>query len=162
MRHCLALAVLWSAAATLGGTPAAAQQTLPITARVSARGRLFKLEVARTPLEQQLGLMYRTELAPDRGMLFVFEPARPTAFWMRNTLIPLDMVFAHKGKIVDIRPDVPPCRTPECPTYGPAAAEAPIDMVFEFNAGTAHKIGLKPGDRLKVEFLRPAASQARQ
>jgi len=162
MRTTAALALCWTLAAPTAfaqQVPAPGQpQNLPIGARVKLAGRTFELEVARTNQQRSIGLMFRTNLPADRGMVFLFEPPQPTAFWMRNTLIPLDMVFAHQGRIVDIQQDVPPCKTPQCPVYGPNYSTL-VDTVVEFNAGTARKLGLKVGDRLLVEFLSAPASQ---
>ncbi len=137
-------------------------QRLPFEAKVTLDNQTFKLEVARTSRQQSVGLMFRTQMPEDAGMVFVFEPARPAGFWMRNTLIPLDMLFVHRGKLVDIAQNVPPCKTPQCPTYGPKNAAAPIDQVIELNAGMAGKLRLKPGDRVNVEFLTRQAGQPGQ
>lgn len=125
-------------------------QNLPISAYAAIAGRKFELEVARTPVQQEIGLMYRTSLADNRGMLFVFEPPQPTRFWMKNTLIPLDMIFLRDEKVLAIAAAVPPCKTPTCPTYG---ANTEIDRVIELRSGTADKIGLKVGDRVTIQYL---------
>lgn len=137
-------------------------QRLPVEAKVTLANQTFKLEVARTPQQQSIGLMFRTQMPESAGMVFVFNPARPAGFWMRNTLIPLDMLFVYRGKIVDVAQNVPPCKTPQCPTYGPRNATAPIDQVIELNAGTAEKLRLKPGDPVNVEFLARQAGQPGQ
>jgi uncharacterized protein len=123
-------------------------QALPITAQAQMAGQVIQLEVAQTPEQQQIGLMYRTALAADRGMLFPFNPPRPVQFWMKNVSIHLDMVFLRQGKVVAIAAAVPPCKTEPCPTYGPTAT---IDQVIELRGGRAQEIGLKVGDRVKVE-----------
>ncbi|AGY60624.1 DUF192 domain-containing protein [Gloeobacter kilaueensis] len=128
-------------------------QSLPIEAQVAFRTQAIRLEVARSPQQQATGLMFRTELPTDQGMIFLFNPPRPVAFWMRNTLIPLDMIFAFKGRVIDVARDVPPCKSETCPTYGPSDPFARIDQVIELNAGTASKLQIKPGDQLKVEFI---------
>lgn len=123
-------------------------QQLPISATALIQGKEIGLEVAKTFDQQAMGLMFRTELAPDRGMLFPFEPARPVAFWMKNTLIPLDMVFLHQGKVKAIIPNVPPCKQEYCPSYGPAGVD--IDQVLELASGRAAELGLKVGDAVPV------------
>ena len=90
-------------------------QILPVTATVELSEQTIGLEVAQTPQQQAIGLMAREALADDRGMLFPFEPARPVSFWMKNVLIPLDMVFIYDDKIVAIASDVPPCEAAPCP-----------------------------------------------
>lgn len=126
-------------------------QILPITAQVDVEGQVIQLEVAQTPRQQQMGLMYRTELPADRGMVFVFNPPRSIQFWMKNTLIPLDMVFLQNGEVKAIVAEAPPCTTNPCPTYGPS--NVAVDQVIELAAGRAAELNLKPGDRLSVQFL---------
>ncbi len=126
-------------------------QSLPITAQAQIAGKTIQLEVARTPEQQEIGLMNRTKLADDRGMVFLFNPPRPTQFWMKNTLISLDMVFIRNGVVKSIAANVPPCKASPCPTYGSISDE--IDQVIELRAGRARELGLKAGDRLPVTFL---------
>lgn len=123
-------------------------QSLPLSARINVADQTIQLEVARTAAQQEIGLMYRTELATDRGMVFPFEPPRRVGFWMKNTLIPLDMVFLLKGKVQAISNNVQPCTTDPCPIYGPNAL---VDQVIELRAGRAHELGLKQGDRLLLQ-----------
>jgi uncharacterized protein len=123
-------------------------QKLPVSAQVTIAGQNIQLEVARTPQEQSTGLMYRTELAPNRGMLFVFSPPRPVSFWMKNTLIPLDMVFVSNGVVKYIGEKIPPCQQDPCPGYGPEP-NVEIDNVLELPSGRAAELRLKVGDRLK-------------
>jgi hypothetical protein len=123
-------------------------QTLPISAKATMAGQVIQLEVARTPQQQQMGLMYRTSLADDRGMLFLFNPPQPINFWMKNTLIPLDMVFMLDGVVKAIVADVPPCKTSLCPTYGP---NTPVNQVIELRGGRAAELGLKAGDRVTIQ-----------
>lgn len=131
-------------------------QTLPITAlAVVPNGTKINLEVARSPQEQQIGLMYRKALAADRGMLFQFPSPQPISFWMKNTLIPLDMVFLRKGVVEYIASAVPPCTADPCPSYGP---RTPIDMVIELRSGRAAELNLKVGDRLQLKFLNAGSS----
>jgi hypothetical protein len=125
-------------------------QKLPISAYAIANNRKFELEVARTPQQQATGLMSRTSLANNRGMLFLFSPPQPIKFWMKNTLIPLDIIFLLNGKVQAIAANVPPCKTATCPTYGP---DTQVDRVVELRGGTAKEIRLKVGDRIQIEFL---------
>ncbi|HEY9833393.1 MAG TPA: DUF192 domain-containing protein, partial [Stenomitos sp.] len=80
-------------APVVSSSPTHAGQMLPISAQAAIRGQRILLEVARTRQQQQMGLMYRTSLADNRGMLFPFDPPQPVSFWMKNTKIPLDMIF---------------------------------------------------------------------
>ncbi|GGE45147.1 hypothetical protein GCM10007276_22900 [Agaricicola taiwanensis] len=105
---------------------------------------IFTVELARTDEERARGLMFRTELSPDRGMLFDFVAERPVAMWMRNTYVPLDMFFiASNGIVVNIARDTVPLseRTVE--------SAAPVRYVLEVPAGTAKRIGAASGDRVR-------------
>ncbi len=134
-------------------------QNLPISAQITIAGEVIQLEVAETPDQQQMGLMYRKSLAANRGMLFPFNPPRPVRFWMKNTLIHLDMVFLRDGIVQGIVANVPPCKHDPCPSYGPASS-IEIDQVIELRTGRAAGLGLKAGDRLTVESLAPSAEDS--
>jgi uncharacterized protein len=129
--------------------PTPGSQKLPLTAQVMIGKQNVLLEVARTSEEQAIGLMYRTELASDRGMLFVFSPPRPVGFWMKNTLIPLDIVFVSNGVVKYISAKTPPCKFDDCPSYG-LQTNTPIDSVIELRSGAAAELHLQVGDRLKI------------
>ncbi|NEO54848.1 MAG: hypothetical protein F6K54_18235 [Okeania sp. SIO3B5] len=123
-------------------------QMLPISAQASFSGQTINLEVAQTPLEQGIGLMFRTELPDDRGMLFDINPPRTVNFWMRNVFINLDMVFLRNGEVQAIFSNLPPCESEPCPTYGP---NVPVDGVIELRGGRAAELGLRVGDRLDIQ-----------
>ena len=107
----------------------------------------FFVEVAVTEEEHRRGLMFRESLSPDEGMLFVFDDERPRAFWMKNTLIPLDIIWINaKGKVVFIKKNAHPCGEHLCPSFGP---EAPARYVLEINSGMAEKIGMTEGDTVR-------------
>jgi uncharacterized membrane protein (UPF0127 family) len=113
----------------------------------------IKLEVASTPEQIQRGLMYRTSMPEDNGMVFIFHPSHGVKFWMAHCFINLDMLMIKDGKIVKIFENVPPCKAAderECPTY-PAANEPAIDVseVVEVNGGYAKRHGIKEGDTVK-------------
>ena len=129
--------------------PAGMGQMLPISAQVTVGQQVIQLEVAQTAQQQATGLMYRTELAADRGMLFPFMPPRPVAFWMKNMSITLDMVFLRDGKVTAISSNVPPCTADPFPVYGP---NMPVDQVIELRGGRAAELGLKVDDRLVVQY----------
>lgn len=112
---------------------------------VTAEGRthLFTVEVVSTPQEMALGLMYRTELAADAGMLFVYPSPRETSFWMQNTYLPLDMLFIDAdGVIHHIAERTIPLSTTPVPSRGAAQA------VLELNGGTSERLGIAIGDRV--------------
>lgn len=134
-------------------TAAPAGQVLPISAKAIAKGQVLELEVARTQQEQSLGLMFRPELPPNRGMLFPFAPPQPVSFWMQNVPVSLDMVFLRQGQVVEIA-TAPPCSATPCPTYGP---KGKVDQVIELRAGRAKELGLEVGDHVVVEFLERTA-----
>jgi uncharacterized membrane protein (UPF0127 family) len=134
-------------------SPTPTGQMLPISAQAEIRGQRILLEVARTPQQQQMGLMYRTSLADNRGMLFPFAPPQPVSFWMKNTKIPLDMIFLREGTVKAISANVPPCTSTPCPSYGPGTTE--IDQVIELRGGRAAELGLQVGDQIPIKFLSP-------
>ena len=126
------------------------------TPNVTLRGHSFSVEVAATPAQQEHGLMDRASMLPDHGMLFVFPDAEPRTFWMKNTLIPLDILFFDDShRLVTIRTDVPPCKTNPCPIY---SSTAPARYVLELNAGTATKLGLRKDDVIAFSNL-PSGTQ---
>ena len=132
-------------------------QMLPISAQTEIGGQIIQLEVAVTQQQQALGLMYRTELADNRGMLFPFAPARPVGFWMKNVSISLDMIFLFQGSVVAIAADVPPCPAAPCPTYGPEDRHI-VDQVIELRGGRAAELGIQVGDVVTINPLEPATS----
>ncbi|MFB2835129.1 DUF192 domain-containing protein [Floridanema evergladense] len=128
-------------------------QMLPISAKATfVSGEVVQLEVTRTPEEQSLGLMYRRSLPDDRGMLFSFSPPQRVSFWMKNTLIPLDMLFLRDGVVRAIAANVPPCKQDPCPSYGP---DGTIDQVIELRGGRASEMGIKVGQEVKIQYFSP-------
>jgi uncharacterized membrane protein (UPF0127 family) len=120
---------------------AADQQTLEIVSKSGVH--VFSVEVMRTPEEKAKGLMYRRELPEGRGMLFDFSPEQPVQMWMKNTYIPLDMIFIRAdGRILRIAENT----TPESEAIIPAGGS--VRGVLEVIAGTAKKYGIAPGDRV--------------
>jgi uncharacterized protein len=111
---------------------------------VTAKGpQRFHIELAETPAQMEQGLMFRRELAPDAGMLFDFKQPTMATMWMRNTLIPLDMLFVDaNGRIVNIHERAVPR------SDAIIAAASPVRAVIELNGGTAARLGIKPGDRV--------------
>ncbi|WP_242026890.1 DUF192 domain-containing protein [Phormidium tenue] len=122
-------------------------QQLAVTAVTTLGGEEIFLEVAATPQQQALGLMYRDALPSDRGMLFPMGRSRPVSFWMKNVPVALDMVFVHQGQIVGLI-EAPPCTADPCPTYGPGSQL--VDQVIELRAGRAAELGLAVGDEVVI------------
>lgn len=125
--------------------------------RISADGSSkaiarFEVEIADEPGEWQRGLMERPSLAQNRGMLFIFPEQAPRVFWMMNTLIHLDIIFADDdGRILNIAADVPPCVAPRrCPTY---RSSAPARYVLEIAGGRAKALGIRHGGYLHFDTL---------
>lgn len=118
-------------------------EQVPLTV-ISANGaHRFTVEVARTEEQQRMGLMFRTSLGPDQGMIFPYQPPRDVAFWMKNTLIPLDIIFVRaNGMIARISTAVPHSET-QVPS-----GEA-IALVLEIPGGRAAELGIRPGDRVE-------------
>jgi uncharacterized membrane protein (UPF0127 family) len=115
---------------------------------VDLHGHHFSIELATDDAGRERGLMFRTELAADHGMLFVFPYVAPQSFWMKNTLIPLDILyFDDARKLVSMQLNVPPCKADPCATY---PSDAPVRYVLELAAGTAVKIGARVGDTLAI------------
>ncbi|NJO47666.1 MAG: DUF192 domain-containing protein [Oscillatoriales cyanobacterium RM2_1_1] len=130
--------------------PPASSQILPIQATARLNRQVIQLEVAGTPEQQALGLMFRTSLADDRGMLFPFDPPRIVGFWMKNCKIALDMIFLREGIVRGIQVSAPPCIAEPCPTYG---IDEPIDQVIEVRGGWTQEFDLQVGDQVQIEFL---------
>ena len=103
----------------------------------------LNIELALTPAQQAKGLMFRSEMPEDEGMLFVFDGESERSFWMKNTLIPLDMIFVKRnGVIHHIHSDAIPHDLTSVRSNGPVYA------VLEINGGLSEKLGLKPGDKI--------------
>ena len=104
----------------------------------------YRVWVADTEARQRQGLMFVRDLPADQGMLFIHPVPRPAAFWMKNTYIPLDMIFVDaRGKIVAIFANVPPL------TLDPVGPDVPVKAILELRGGEAAKRGIKSGDRLR-------------
>lgn len=117
---------------------------------VELRGERFVVELALTREEQARGLMFRDSLPQDHGMLFVFPSEAPRSFWMRNTRIPLDILyFDRELALVSMQQNARPCAVPPCPGY---PSEGPAQYVLEINAGKAAELGVEKGDVLELLF----------
>jgi uncharacterized protein len=149
------LALLAALAATLTGAAAASigfdRGTATITARAGTSRVVLKVEIARTPAERGQGLMNRRSLAAKAGMVFRYTEDHRGAFWMKNTLIPLDIAFYDgRGKILRIL-TMQPCRRDPCRVYDPNVA---YRAALEVNAGSFRRWGVRTGDRIAVRTTR--------
>jgi len=115
----------------------------------------FNVEVVDTPESRAQGLMFRTELADDAGMLFDFKEEREVSFWMQNTLIPLDMIFVGADGVIDT---IHVNARPQDPTSIPS--EVPVQFVLEIPGGRSVEIGLKPGDTMEHDRVTAAKAKA--
>ncbi|MEL7051724.1 MAG: DUF192 domain-containing protein [Cyanobacteria bacterium J06555_13] len=128
-------------------------QLLPVSAIATMNGESIELEIAETPQQQSLGLMFRSQLPDNRGMLFPFPQPRRARFWMKDVPVPLDMVFLRNSEVIEIAAEVPPCANLPCPSYGPE--QALVDQVIELRSGRAAEIGLQPGDTVTLSPVSP-------
>ncbi len=141
-------ALLLAACTTRPATTPAVATPGPRVVVVTAAGERLPVtvELARHVEERTFGLMYRRELAPEAGMLFLFEENAPRAFWMKNTLIPLDMLFIDDaGRVVGLVERAEPLTT------SPRDPGVPSRYVLEVNGGWAARHGVRPGDRIEFE-----------
>jgi uncharacterized membrane protein (UPF0127 family) len=133
----LALIALLCSACTASSTP-----------WVELKGQRYDVELAMDDASRMRGLMFRDHLPDAHGMLFVFEREEPQAFWMRNTRIPLDILYFDAAlRLVSVAAGVPPCTTQTCPSY---PSKGPARFVLELNAGHARRLGVQRGDVLEL------------
>jgi len=132
------------------GGPARGDGLEALEIATSTGRHAFQVEIAKDDASRERGLMDRRYMAANRGMLFEFDRDAPTAFWMKNTYIPLDMIFiARSGVVTRIAANAEPLSERVIPSGGPCAA------VLELNGGTAAAIGLKVGDKVRHPFFQP-------
>ncbi len=118
--------------------------------KVCLKDKCFSLEIANTPEKRTKGLMFRKELAEDKAMLFVFPKQGVYNFWMKNTLIPLDIIWVNQeGRIVFIKNNALPCEKDPCKSIKPNML---AKYVLEIKGGLAEKAGLEIGDKLSFNF----------
>ena len=115
---------------------------IPLIIRSGEKAHRFTVEVAASPAEQQTGMMFRTSLAPHRGMIFPYSPPQPVGFWMKNTLIPLDMLFIRAdGTIARVA-------TAQPHSLDQVFSFEPVVAVLEIAGGRAAELGIREGDRV--------------
>jgi uncharacterized membrane protein (UPF0127 family) len=133
-------------AAGVAAPPLGAQTAGPreeLTVETKAGSREFQVEIADDERERALGLMFRRAMGEDEGMLFDFGREEPAAFWMRNTYIPLDMLFIKSdGTIESIAKQTTPLSDKSVPSKGP------VRYVLEINGGMSDELGIHPGDQI--------------
>jgi uncharacterized protein len=121
-------------------------QRVPLTIQTQVKSVKLRVEVARTQDEQARGLMFRKSLPADGGMIFPMNPPRVAGFWMKNTLIPLDMIFIRAdGSIARIQPDTVPH------SLAQISSGEPVGAVLELAGGRAEQLGIAEGDIVKWE-----------
>ena len=146
MKRVLALLLVLLAFPALAQLVTFPKDTVTIETASGAKHQ-FNVELATSPQQISQGLMFRRQMAADAGMLFLFDP-HPAVFWMKNTYIPLDMIFiGTDGRILNIAERTIPL------TETPVPASGPTRAVLEVNGGTAARLGLKPGDRVRHSQL---------
>ena len=137
---------LFAFALVLTALPAMALEnfgTSELTIQTGGGPHKFSIELALTDAQMEQGLMFRRSMAPNAGMLFDFKRPTSVSMWMKNTLIPLDMLFLdERGRVIDIHERAVPYSTDII------AARAPARYVVELNGGTAARLGIKPGDQI--------------
>jgi uncharacterized membrane protein (UPF0127 family) len=144
------LAVVLLIAGACGAAPSKATVT-PNAASgpriVLPSGAVYRVELARTPDELAQGLMFRESLPEHTGMLFLFLDGGVHKFWMKNTMIPLDMVWMDpEGRVLFVSGETPPCRAEPCPTYGP---DLPAASVLEMAGGLASLEKISVGSTIR-------------
>ena len=126
----------------LAPSPAGLEQ-VNLTIHSGAKTHAFVVEVARSPDQQEQGLMFRQSLGDSAGMIFPYDPPQVASFWMKNTLIPLDMIF--------IRPDHTIARVADNTvplSLDPVSAGEPVSAVLEIRGGRAAELGVRAGDKV--------------
>jgi uncharacterized membrane protein (UPF0127 family) len=126
-----------------GTHPVSGLQVIPLTITSLGRTHRFQVELAQAPQDQARGLMFRTEMGPNEGMLFPYDPPRVLSFWMKNTVLSLDLVFIGPDRrVINVEANAVP--------YSEASitSDAPAIATLELNAGRAKELGIVPGARV--------------
>lgn len=127
----------------------AVAQALPITAKAFIGKSEILLEVAETPEQKAKGLMFRSDLPDNRGMLFPIEPEQEVQVWMKDVEFPLDIIFIRDGRVQSISENVPQCDE-RCPLI---QSQQPVNYVIEVSGGTSQSLGLSSKDDIKIIYL---------
>jgi uncharacterized membrane protein (UPF0127 family) len=133
-----------SATSTAARHPVSGLQVVPLSVIHDGARHDFRVEVAQSEAEQEKGLMFRTAMAADEGMIFPRSPAGPAAFWMKNTVIPLDIIFIGPDRrIINIEANAAPY------SLTPRLSQGSAGAVLELNGGRAAELGIGPGDSVE-------------
>jgi uncharacterized membrane protein (UPF0127 family) len=132
-----------STSSAIEASPAGLEQVPLTITTTQGKAHRFIVEVARTAAQQEQGLMNRQSLAPDHGMIFPYDPPQPASFWMKNTLIPLDMIFIRAdGTIARIEANTVPL------SLDPVPAGEPVAAVLELAGGRSAELGIVAGSKV--------------
>ena len=124
--------------------PVSGLEVVPLTVTSPNGKHEFRVEVAQSPSEQAKGLMFRTELGPNEGMIFPYDPPQQVSFWMKNTPLPLDIIYiGTDGRISNIAAQTEPYSLESLPSIGLAR------LVLEIPGGRAEELGIAPGDKVE-------------
>lgn len=153
-RRLLRTAVLCGIGFCLAGSPAATgcrgKQATAILPSRHVGAVEIRVECAATEEQRNRGLMFRSRLGDDEGMLFVFREESTPSFWMKNTFVALDLLFLDKdGRVVDLAEGLRPCTGDPCPVYSPSARSR---YALEVASGTARRHGISRGDRIELRL----------
>ncbi len=133
-----------STSAATARHPVSGLEVVPLTIVSAGKRHRFRVEVARSDAEWSKGLMFRTAMGANEGMIFVDRPPQPASFWMRNTVIPLDLVFVGPDRRIEsIAANAVPY------SLSPIASKGAVMAVLELGGGRAAQLGLAPGDRVE-------------
>lgn len=145
MHLLLVLSLIFAGASAVTRSAPAPAALEPLTIETAIGGKhVFRVEIVREEKERDRGLMFRQELATDAGMLFDYNPPQQVSFWMKNTFIPLDIVFiGADGRILNIAANTTPLSLENLPSKGP------VRGVLEVNGGLCAKLGIGAGDLVR-------------
>lgn len=133
-----------SAQAEMARHPVSGLPVIPLTVTQGGNRHAFRVELARTGAEQAQGLMFRTAMGADEGMIFPMQPPRAASFWMKNTVLPLDIIFIGPDRrVINVAADTVPY------SESPVVSEGLASAVLELNAGRAAELGIGPGARVE-------------
>ncbi len=144
----LHMLILWLTLATIAGLCSACASEQP---SVTLNGSSYTVDIADTDATRIRGLMFVEHMPRNHGMLFIFPDSKPRSFWMKNTLIPLDIFYFDSAlKLVSVSKNARPCKTARCGTY---PSKGPAKYVLELNAGEADRLGVEVGDELTLTHV---------